>query len=107
MYRASFVIVAMSIGLIGWTGTVDAEEKTIKDIPKDAWEIGTVWTEPIKGVIKETHRVNPVSGLWHGLWQGSVKSVQRTAEFLIQEKEEAQPNQPVQPEETPLLRYSF
>ena len=105
MYRAIFVIVV--IGLVGWIGPVEAEEKTIKDIPKDAWNLGTVWTEPIKGVIKETRRVNPISGLWHGLWQGSIKSLQRTAEFLIQKEEEAQPNQPAQPEEQPLLRYSF
>ena len=103
-----FAILNVAIVMMAWGGVVEAEEKTIKDIPKDAWNLGTVWTEPIKGVVKETRRVNPISGLWHGLWQGSIKSLQRTAEFLIPPKEEeAQPNQPVQPEEKPLLRYSF
>ena len=103
-----FAILNVVIVMMAWGGVVEAEEKTIKDIPKDAWNLGTVWTEPIKGVARETRRMNPIIGLWHGLWQGSIKSLQRTAEFFIPPKEEEpQPNQPAQPEEQPLLRYSF
>lgn len=99
----SLIMAAMLV--LGVCGGVAARERSLKDLPKDAWDLAFVWTEPVKQAAKDTRRFDPISGLWFGLLEGSVKSVERTAEFLFP-TESAPTRQPENPNQ-PLLRYSF
>ena len=98
---------AVIVGLMVLTGgaRVDAKEKSIKELPKDVWNLAFIWTEPIKGVARETRRLDPVSGVWIGLIDGSVKSVERTAKFFFPTEHNA-PG-PTYKEGKALLRYTF
>lgn len=97
------LVVAM---LVGWTAVADAREKDLEDLPRDAWDLATVWTEPIKGVARETRRLDPVSGTWFGLLKGSLKSVERTVAFILPSQQEDQPDAAVRGEKLP-FHYAF
>ncbi len=96
-----------------------AEERSITELPKDVWDLAFSWTEPIKQAAKQSKRSDPVSGLWFGVLDGSVKSMERTAGFLFTGVQTAasQPSQPSSPSLAPsntgktkphaLFRYSF
>jgi hypothetical protein len=98
-------VILRAVLMAGWAGGVEARDTSITEFPKDAWDLAFMWTEPMKHVAKETRRFDPLSGLWFGLLEGSIKSVERTAEFLLQEGEERS-GQPVKSGK-PILRYSF
>ena len=72
----------------------------LKDLPKDAWTVATFWTEPIKQVAAETRRFDPISELWFGLLEGSVKSVGRTVALIWSQDDDSSSRKA-------LLRYSF
>ena len=61
--------------------------------------------EPVKQVARETRRFDPISGLWFGLLEGSIKSVERTVNLVVQPDEE--PSGPQRKSGKPILRYSF
>lgn len=91
--------------LLSWAGSVQSTEKPIDELPKDAWDLAFVWIEPIRSAARESRRFDPVSGLWFGLLEGSVKSVERMATFLWP-AEETDSDAPARPDKA-LLRYSF
>jgi hypothetical protein len=91
----------LSIVLIGGAGAVEARERNLEELPGDVLSLATVWTEPLKSVARETRHFDPVSGLWFGLVEGSVKSLERTANFFLPRNDEP----PAEPGK--LLRYSF
>jgi hypothetical protein len=71
--------------LAGWVGmsSVAAVEKSIDELPKDVRDAAFVWTEPLKSVAEHTRQFDPVSGLWFGLLDGTVKSVERTVRIFV------------------------
>jgi len=100
------LILALLIQAAGWAGRAEARDRPLEELPRDVWELAFVWTEPIKSMAKEVRRFDPVSGLWFGLLEGSVKSVERTAEFFIPRHAQEPPTSPDETD-NPLLRYSF
>ena len=90
--------------LVASTTAQASINKPLKDLPKDAWTIATFWTEPIRQVAAQARRFDPLSGLWFGLLEGSVKSVERTAGlFWSQDDDSSQGSS----SRKALLRYSF
>ncbi len=61
----------------------EATERSLADLPHDAFNVLFLWTEPLKAVVEQSRQYDPVSGLWIGLVDGSVKSFERSARFLI------------------------
>ena len=64
-------------------GSAQARERPIEDLPKDVLTLAFVWTKPLQQVAEQSRRFDPVTGLWLGLVDGSVKSVERTAQFFL------------------------
>jgi hypothetical protein len=83
-------------------GTVEAWERPIEELPRDVWRVASAWSEPVKHIARDTRRFDPISGLWFGLLEGSVKSMERTAEFFLKGTDT-----PRQQRDPRLLRYSF
>ena len=84
----------------GWASV----NRPMKDLPKDAWEVATFWTEPIKQAAAETRRFDAVSGLWFGLFEGSVKSIERIAGLIWSQDDDVSQGSSSR---KALLRYSF
>ena len=103
MGRRALMIAVMVIA--GHVGFAEARERGIEELPKDVWNLAFVWTEPVKEVARESRRFDPVSGLWFGLLEGSIKSVERTTDFFFP-ADEQQPGTELKSGK-PLLRYSF
>jgi hypothetical protein len=95
---------ALAIAVLAPRG-LQAKERPIEELPRDVWDVATAWTEPIKSVAKQSRRFDPVSGLWFGMLEGSIKSVERTTALFLQE--ERTPRGSAEPTEQPLLRYNF
>lgn len=95
------VVGLVVVVLVGWTGTATAAERPIEELPGDVGRVIFAWTEPIKQVAKRSRELDPVSGLWIGLIDGSVKSVERTAQFLLEDRSSATQ------EPGKIFRYSF
>ncbi len=91
----------------GWAGEADAREKPLEELPQDVWTLAFAWAEPIKQAIREARRFDPVSGVWFGLLEGSVKSFERAAAVFFPPPQEAPKERRGQPLEEPLLRYTF
>ena len=103
MRLAVAVVIAMGVG--SWAEVVEAKDKPIEQLPKDVWDLAFAWTEPIKAVAKETQAFDPISGLWIGLVDGSVKSFERTAQFFLPRDKAL--HGPHFEEGKALIRYSF
>ncbi len=88
MTRALLILLAI---LCSGAPRAVAEERVIKDLPKDVARLAFAWTEPIKQIARNVRRFDPVSGLWFGLVEGSAKSIERTAEVLLPEDKEQSP----------------
>ena len=97
----AIVLIGISVGTLA----AEAKDRPIEQLPQDVWNLATVWTEPIKGVARESRRLDPISGVWIGLIDGSVKSVERTAQFFLPTENNA-PG-PTYKEGKALLRYTF
>lgn len=101
----------VSVGLVVfWQTPLDARDKPIEELPKDVWDLAFVWTEPLKQVATHAKRFDPVSSLWIGLLDGSVKSVERTAGFLLSGFEQPKSSGSSRPSDGrpgALFRYSF
>ena len=80
-----------------------AIDKPLEELPKDAWDIATLWTEPIKHAARGARQIDPISGLWFGLLEGSVKSVERTVALVWSQDNDSKAH----PSRGDLLRYSF
>ena len=91
----------------GWAGEADAREKPLEELTQDVWTLAFAWTEPIKQAAKEARRFDPVSGVWFGLLEGSIKSFERAAAVFFPPPQEAPKERRGQPLEEPLLRYTF
>ena len=78
-------VVAVVVALGGWVGSLEAREKPIRELPKDVWDLAFVWTEPIKQAAQGSRQFDPMSGVWFGLLEGSVKAVERTAGLVLSE----------------------
>ncbi len=104
MQRRLAWVMAITI-VAAWVPCAGAREKSIEELPQDVWTLAFMWTEPIKGVVRESRRFDPVSGLWFGLLEGSITSVERTANFFLPSEETQQGTN--QKSGKPLLRYSF
>lgn len=100
------IILIVIVLILGWDGRLEARDRPLETLPQDVWELSTVWAEPVKQVAKETRRFDPISGVWFGLLEGSVKSVERTVDFFFSKDEPAPVRSPAQPNNA-LLRYSF
>lgn len=83
--------------------TAAAAERPLEELPRDILGLAFMWTEPLKQVVKHSRRHDPVSGLWMGLVNGSVKSVERTARIFLPEGAATPP----EPEPGKILRYTF
>ena len=106
MRRTGSMAVLLALGLGIGSPAAQAEDRALSELPKDVWNLAFVWTEPLKGVVRETRRFDPVSGLWIGLVEGSVKSVERTTDFFLPKHEDTR--SPVKLKSgKALLRYSF
>ena len=107
--RALGAVAAVVLGLSGWTAGLEARDRPIEELPKDAWDLAFVWTEPIKQAAQESRRFNPISGVWFGLLEGSVKAVERTAGFVLLSSDSGDEAGTKTPSKTSnaLLRYSF
>ena len=103
MRRMAWVVIGVIIA--GWMIRADARDKPIEELPRDVWNLAFVWTEPLKQAARESRRFDPMSGVWFGLIEGSIKSVQRAADFLILEHDPS-PTRPSEPA-NPQFRYSF
>ena len=101
------VAVVVAIGVGNWAGMVEAKDRPIEQLPQDVWNLALVWTEPIKAVVKQTRQFDPISGLWFGLVDGSVKSVERTAQFILPSDRDDNALHPTYKGEKAILRYSF
>ena len=95
------------IGLMLTVGIVEAKDRPIEQLPQDMWNLAFVWTEPIKAVAKRTRQFDPLSGFWFGLVDGSVKSVERTAAYLIPHEDDSTGPSPTFKSGKALLRYTF
>ena len=104
MRRAIAIVTLLFI--TGWSGAVEARERQLEQLPKDVWDLAFVWTEPVKGIAEGTRRFDPVSGIWFGLLEGSMKSVERVTDFLLPQQKDASPSSAPESQK-PLLRYSF
>lgn len=71
--------------LISSLGVVPAAavEKSIEELPKDVRDAAFIWTQPIKSVAEQSRQLDPVSGLWFGLLDGTVKSVERAVRIVV------------------------
>ena len=96
---------AAAIVAVLCVGLVEAKDKPIEELPKDVLGLAFCWTEPVKQVARETRRFDPVSGLWFGLLEGSIKSVERTAELFLLKHNEPSDRAPAS--DKALLRYAF
>lgn len=98
MRQAILVGVLLVLGV----QAVEARERPIEQLPADVRELASAWAEPMKQVARETRRFDPISGLWFGMLEGSVRSIERTADFLFsalsKDNERDHPG---------LLRYTF
>ena len=83
--------------VVAGAGVAQARERTLAELPGDVWNLATVWTEPIKQAAKYSQQIDPVSGVWFGLLDGSMKSVERATQILHPETKNGKS----------LLRYSF
>lgn len=93
--------------MMTWAGISEAKEQPLQKLPADVWDLATIWTEPIKEVAKQTRSLDPISGVWFGLLNGSVKSLERvTRLLLIRSHERPNPNAPSTSDKA-LLRYTF
>ena len=60
----------------------EAREKSISELPKDAWTIACLWAEPLKPVGALPRR-STVSDFWVAWLNGSMQSVRRSANRLF------------------------
>ena len=100
-------IVAVIAGMliVVAAAVAEARERALTELPGDVWNLAFVWTEPIKQAVKYSRTFDPVSGVWFGLLDGSVKSVERAAAFIRpDDKERAGPETK---SGKALLRYTF
>ena len=102
----SRITAVMVIGIVCAAATAEAKDRSIEQLPADLWTVATLWTEPIKEAAKQTRQFDPISGLWLGLIDGSVRSVARTAKFFIPQEDKNVPG-PDYREGKAILRYSF
>ena len=105
MRRAGMVLVSVVLAW-GWAEALWAEERSLEDLPNDVWDLAFVWTEPLKEAARETRRFDPISGLWFGLLEGSVKSIERTADVFLPRQKGSSPRSTQQKNPT-LWRYTF
>lgn len=103
MRRMAWVVIGVLVA--GWMIRAEAREKPIEELPKDVWNLAFVWTEPFKQVARESRRFDPVSSVWFGLLEGSIKSVQRATDLLVPERDPSstRKSDPTNPQ----FRYSF
>ena len=101
----TIIVVMTGMLIITGAGVAEARERTLTELPGDVWNLAFVWTEPIKQAAKYSRTFDPVSGVWFGLLDGSVKSVERAAAFICPDgKERAGPEMK---SGKALLRYTF
>lgn len=95
------------LGVIAWAGVGEAaKEQPIEELPRDVWSLAWVWTEPLKQAARDTRKFDPVSGFWFGLLEGSVKSMQRTADLLLPDQKTDTPSTGAAPAKAQ-FRYSW
>ncbi len=101
------VMAGLIVGLLLGASGAQAKDRAIEELPRDLWNLAFAWTEPIKSVAKQTRQFDPVSGLWFGMVDGSVKSVERTAEFFLGKHGDTDAEGPDIKGSKALLRYTF
>ena len=104
--RRSFIVITV-LGVTLGAGIVEAKDRPIEQLPQDLWNLAFVWTEPVKAIAKQTRQFDPISGLWFGLVDGTVKSVERTAGYLIPHEDDSTGPSPTFKSGKALLRYTF
>ena len=80
-----------------------AIDKPLEELPKDAWDLATIWAEPVKHAAQGARQLDPISGVWFGLLEGSVKSVERTVALFWSRDDGSKAH----PSRGDLFRYSF
>ena len=103
----SRITAVMVIGIVCAAAAAEAKDRPIEKLPGDMWSLATIWTHPIAEVAKQTRQFDPISGLWFGLVDGSVKSVERTAQFILPSDRDDNALHPTYKGEKAILRYSF
>jgi len=108
MSRFGRIVIVISMVVqsgLAWAAADSTQEKSIEQLPRDVWDLAFIWTEPIKQAVERSRTIDPVSGLWFGLLDGSVKSVERVAGMLLEQETEQPASRKSQG--SPFLRYSF
>ena len=101
----TIVVVIAGMLIIVAAAVAEARERLLTELPGDVWDLAFAWTEPIKQAAKYSRTFDPVSGIWFGLLDGSVKSVERAAQFIrLDDKERTGPETK---SGKALIRYSF
>lgn len=101
--RGSMMIVMLAISsAVGAT----AAEKPLEELPQDVLALADAATQPVQQVHRDTRRFDPISGVWFGLVEGSVKSVEHTAKFFFDVTKEDDA-QHTRTGKNPLVKYSF
>lgn len=85
---------------------VSAAERPLDQLPQDVLALADAVTQPVRQVHRETRRFDPISGVWFGLVEGSVKSVEHTAKFFFDATKEDDA-QHTRTGKNPLVKYSF
>lgn len=83
-----------------------AAEKPLGQLPQDMLALADAATQPVQAVHRETRRFDPISGVWFGLVEGSVKSVEHAAKFFFDTAKEDDAQQ-ARTGKNPLVKYSF
>ncbi len=94
----------LCVCVIGSAPAAFAVERRLDQLPGDVAMFAFLWAEPLKQAVKESRQHDPISGVWFGLVDGSVKSLERTTSFF-RYKDDGTPNEP--PQGGKLLKYSF
>jgi len=95
-------LAVLAVAVCGWAGNAAAVERSMEELPGDAWDAATGWAQPIKS---SSRKFDPISGLWFGMLEGSVRSVERAAGLLMY-RNEPDPGKK-EGEDSALLKYSF
>ena len=98
-------VMALSAG-IGWIALPtagDAAERRLEQLPGDLATVLLLWTEPLKQIAIHSRQMDPVTGLWLGLIDGSVQSLSRSAKLFLSDGARS----PTSNEPGKMLQYTF
>ncbi len=88
--RAAWWILIVGVSLAGLPRAEGADPE-LNTLPDDLVNAATVWTEPLESVASGIRRFDPIRGVWFGLLEGSVNSLNRAATLLLRREPSDEP----------------